>query len=72
MSLQRAGGIEQPSNFQGKPHVSTNPKQNPKHSDALPNDQAPTDSRLKLVLDRWQTLSEDVQNRIAEIAGDAI
>jgi len=67
-----AGGIKQPSNFQGKPHVSTNPKQNPKHSDALPNDQAPIDSRLNLVLDRWPTLSDADRNRIAKIAGGAI
>jgi len=64
-------GLEQAPVSLGKPHVLTDPKQNPKHSDALPNNQAPIDSRLKLVLDRWPTLSEAVRNRIVKIAGDA-
>jgi len=64
-------GLEQAPFSLGKQHFPGRAAQNPAHSDALPNDQAPTDSRLKDLIDRWPTLSEADRKRIAKIVGGA-
>lgn len=58
---------ETPNKNKGK--TSSEPKagRNAGHSEALPNNLAPFDRLLELVIERWPTLSESDRNRIVRI-----
>ena len=64
-------GFEQSRKSLGNTNVSIRAAHKAAHSNALPNDQAPTDSRLKDLVEAWPTLSEADRNRIAQIVGGA-
>ena len=72
LSTQGLKVLRASTNSQGETNHYSGIHSNHLEMEPLTNDQAPIDSRLKLVVDRWPTLSEADRIRVAKIAGGAI